>query len=116
MSTPEERRRHPRLTLQERAVVHRSRRGDDSPFPQALYGNTLDVSPAGMQLVLKQALLPGEPVDVVVHVQGHKDLFHLSGETRWIAPVSSDKTYRLGIEIDGKRSRDYGAWQQVFAR
>lgn len=115
MTSPEERRRHTRLPLQERAVVHRSKRSDDSPFPQALYGNTLDVSPAGMQLVMKQALLPGESVDVVVHVSGHNELFHLTGETRWIAPLSSDKTYRMGIEIDGNRSRDYSAWQQVFA-
>jgi len=114
MAAPQERRRHPRLQREERAVVHRSRRDDDSPYPLALYGNTLDISASGMQLVMKQALLPGDAVEVVIHVQGHRELFHLSGETRWVAPIPGEKTYRMGVEIIETRSPDYAAWRELF--
>ena len=108
----EERRRHPRKTVHDRAVIHRQATAD--PAHSTLYCTTVDISAAGLQLKLKQALETGERIDIVIHVPGHKDSFHLRGETRWNASVKSDKSFLLGIEIEGEDSRDISAWRKLF--
>lgn len=109
-----ERRRHPRKTVQDRAVIHRQATPTD-PAHSTLYCTTVDISAAGLQLKLKQALEAGERIDIVIHVPGHKDSFHLRGETRWSAPVKQDKSFLLGIEIEeGEGSRDFSAWKKLF--
>ena len=110
----DERRRHERRVVQDRAVIHRQAVQD--PTHSTLYCTTVDISPAGLQLKLRQALEKGERIDIVIHVPGHKDSFHLRGETRWSASTSQDKTFLLGIEIDtGEHgSRDLSAWRKLF--
>lgn len=110
----DERRRHERRVVQDRAVIHRQAVQD--PTHSTLYCTTVDISPAGLQLKLRQALEKGERIDIVIHVPGHKDSFHLRGETRWSAPTSQDKTFLLGIEIDAgdEGSRDLSAWRKLF--
>lgn len=110
----DERRRYERRVVQDRAVIHRQAVQD--PTHSTLYCTTVDISPAGLQLKLRQALEKGERIDIVIHVPGHKDSFHLRGETRWSAPTSQDKTFLLGIEIDAGEdgSRDLSAWRKLF--
>jgi hypothetical protein len=111
----DERRKHERKPLRDRAVIHRQ--AVSEPAPATLYCTTVDISAAGLQLKLKQALDAGERIDIVIHVPGHKDSFHLRGETRWSAAVRQDKTFLLGIEIDtgDGQSRDLGAWKKLFS-
>jgi len=111
----DERRRHERKPLRDRAVIRRKAEGEIAPA--TLYCTTVDISAAGLQLKLKQALDAGERIDIVIHVPGHKDSFHLRGEARWSAPVGQDKSFLLGIEIDtGEgQSRDLSAWQKLFS-
>ena len=108
---PEERRRHPRKPVQDRAVLHR----DGEGAQPALYGTALDISVSGMRLKLKQALDAGERVTVVIHLEGHPGSFRLSGKARWSAPLRQEKSFLLGIEIDeANDSRDLSAWQELF--
>ena len=111
-----ERRRHERRPMEDRAVIHRQAVQD--PAHSTLYCTTVDISPAGLQLKLRQALDKGERIDIVIHVPGHKESFHLRGETRWSSPTRQDKTFLLGIEIDtGKtESHDLGAWRRIFGK
>jgi hypothetical protein len=111
----DERRRHERKPLRDRAVIHR--KAESETTPATLYCTTVDISAAGLQLKLKQALDAGERIDIVIHVPGHKDSFHLRGETRWSAAVRQDKSFLLGIEIDtgAGQSRDLGAWHKLFS-
>ena len=111
-----ERSRHERRTVQDRAVIHRQ--AEQDPAHSTLYCTTVDISPAGLQLKLRQALEKGERIDIVIHVPGHKDSFHLRGEARWSAPTRQDKTFLLGIEIDAgsTESRDLSAWRKIFGK
>lgn len=111
----DERRKHERKPVQDRAVIHRQAEPDANH--STLYCTTVDISAAGLQLKLKQALDAGEQIDIVIHVPGHKDSFHLRGQTRWSAPNRADKTFLLGIEIDSGagQSRDLGAWRKLFS-
>ena len=110
----DERRRYERRSMQDRAVVHRQAVQD--PTHSTLYCTTVDISPAGLQLKLRQALEKGERLDIVIHVPGHKESFHLRGETRWSSTTQHDKTFLLGIEIDAgeTQSRDISAWRKLF--
>ena len=109
---PEERRRHPRKPVLDRAVLHRESEGAHP----ALYGTALDISVSGMRLKLKQAIDAGERVTVVIHLEGHPGSFRLSGKARWSTPVRGDKSYLLGVELDdaGKEGDDLAAWQNLF--
>jgi c-di-GMP-binding flagellar brake protein YcgR len=112
----DERRRYARKTVQDRAVIHRQAVAD--PAHSTLYCTTVDISAAGLQLKLKQALEAGERIDIVIHVPGHKDSFHLRGEARWSTPVREGKSFLLGIQIDGEDvgSQDLSAWRKLFDR
>ena len=107
---PEERRRHPRKPVQDRAVLHR----DGEGAHPALYGTALDISPSGMRLKLKQALEVGERVTVVIHLDGYPGSFRLTGETRWSTAVHGDKSFLLGIELDGVQDAGLESWHKVF--
>lgn len=111
----DERRRHERKAVQDRAVIHRQAEALDVAH-STLYCTTVDISPAGLQLKLKQALDAGERIDIVIHVPGHKDSFHLRGEARWSTP-SRDKNFYLGIQIDegAGQSRDLSSWKKLFS-
>jgi hypothetical protein len=111
----DERRRQERKQVQDRAVIHRQAEALD-PAHSTLYCTTVDISAAGLQLKLKQALDAGERIDIVIHVPGHKDSFHLRGETRW-STASRDKNFFLGIQIDdgAGQSRDLSAWKKLFS-
>lgn len=111
----DERRGHRRKAMQDRAVIHRQAEELDTAN-STLYCTTVDISPAGLQLKLKQALAAGERIDIVIHVPGHKDSFHLRGEARWSAPAK-DKNFFLGIQIDegAEQSRDLSAWKKLFS-
>jgi len=111
----DERRKHERKPVQDRAVIHRQ--ADRDPAHSTVYCTTVDISPEGLQLKLKQALDAGERIDIVIHVPGHKDSFHLRGETLWSSPANHDKAFLLGIEIDSSAgvSRDLSAWRKLFS-
>lgn len=111
----DERRRYERRAVQDRAVIHRQA---EDPAHQTLYCTTVDISPAGLQLKLRQALEQGEHIDIVIHVPGHKETFHLRGETRWSSPTRQDKTFLLGIEIDSGATEhhDLSAWRRIFGK
>lgn len=84
------------------------------PAHATLYCTTVDISLAGLQLRLKQALAVGEPVELVVHVPGHPGSFRLRGETRWCAAAQGDKSYLLGIELAGVEDPEYEDWRNLF--
>lgn len=112
----DERRRYERRAVQDRAVIHRQAVQD--PTHSTLYCTTVDISPQGLQLKLRQALELGEQIDIVIHVPGHRESFHLRGETRWSSPTRQDKTFLLGIEIDPgtTETHDLSAWRKIFGK
>jgi|SRR5215469_5838520 len=106
----EERRRHPRKPVEQRAVVHH--RAETAPV--TLYCTTVDISLEGLQLRIRQALAAGEPVELVVHMAGHAGAFHLRGETRWCTPAGLDKSYLLGVQLTGMEEPELEDWRNLF--
>ena len=110
----DERRKYPRLRREEKAVIRRLEGLDPDAITSAIYCKTVDVSAAGMQLRLRSQLRPGEPVDIVINMEGYSGTFHLLGATKWCRPMSSEDGCVAGIElVDAERS-DFASWRQVF--
>ncbi|MBU6510647.1 MAG: PilZ domain-containing protein [Gammaproteobacteria bacterium] len=114
MNKPEDRRKYPRLRREERAVLHRADSGDDDPAVNVLYCKTVDISPTGLQVRAKQQLPPGEPVDVVISLEGYGDSFHLRGESRWCRPAEGTDEFLLGVELLPVEGSDLALWRRIF--
>ncbi len=108
----QERRRYARLRREERVILRKL--NDDDPPDAELYCSTVDISPSGLQVRLRKALLPGEPVDVVLQIEGYVNPFHLTGETKWCVPLRGENTYLAGVEIRATQNRDFTFWRRVF--
>ncbi|MHB8423542.1 MAG: PilZ domain-containing protein [Gammaproteobacteria bacterium] len=112
MAKLQERRKYARLRREERAVLRKL--NDDDPADAALYCATIDISPSGLQVRLSKELLPGEPVDVVLQMEGYVNPFHLTGETKWCVPLRGENTYLAGVEIKVTKDRDFVFWRRLF--
>lgn len=114
MTKPEERRKYPRLRREERVVLRWAGSDLEDPNSTVLYCKSVDISARGLQVRAKKELHPGEPVDVVINVEGYGDSFHLRGETRWCRPVSEEDAYLLGVEITDADGSDFASWRRIF--
>jgi len=111
-SNPEERRRHPRLRKEERAVIRQLNISGEDVTVSKYYCTTVDISPGGLQIQTKRAFPLGEQVEITINLEGQNGAFNLSGVTRWIAPSKSEPGYVLGIELINNNS--IGNWRKMF--
>jgi PilZ domain len=114
MAKPEERRKYPRLRKEEKAVIRRLDGQDEEAITTAIYCKTVDVSAAGMQLRLKPELKPGEPVDIIINMEGYSGTFHLLGATKWCRHLQGEDDCVAGIELMDAERSDFVSWRQVF--
>jgi len=112
MTNPEERRKHPRLRKEERAVIRQLNISGEDVTVSKYYCTTVDISPGGVQIQTKKAFPLGEQVEVTINLEGQNGAFNLSGVTRWIAPSKSEPGYVLGIELINNNSM--ANWRRLF--
>ncbi|MDE2090439.1 MAG: PilZ domain-containing protein [Gammaproteobacteria bacterium] len=114
MAKPDERRKYARLRREEKAVIRRLNGQDEEEITTAIYCKTVDVSAAGMQVRLKPELKPGEPVDIIINMEGYSGTFHLLGATKWCRHLQGEEECLVGIELMDAERSDFISWRQVF--
>ncbi len=112
MTNPEDRRRHPRLRKEERAVIRQLNISGEDVTVSKYYCTTVDISPGGLQIQTKKAFPLGEQVEITINLEGQAAAFNLSGVTRWIAPSKAEPGYVLGIELITNNS--ISNWKRMF--
>ena len=112
ISNPEDRRKHPRLRREERAVIRQLNISGEDVTVSKYYCTTVDISPSGLQIQTKRAFPLGEQVEITVNLEGHPAAFNLSGVTRWIAPSKDEPGYVLGIELI--TDNNISNWRRLF--
>jgi len=108
----DERRKHPRLRREERAVIRQLNISGEDVTVSKYYCTTVDISPGGVQIQTKRAFPLGEQVELTVNLEGHPSAFNLSGVTRWIAPSKGEPGYVLGIELI--TDNNISNWRRLF--
>ncbi len=112
MANPEERRKHPRLRREERAVIRQLNISGEDVTVSKYYCTTVDISPGGLQIQTKKPFPLGEQVEITINLEGQNGAFNLSGVTRWIAPSKDEPGYVLGIELINNNSM--AGWKRMF--
>ena len=112
MNNVEERRRHKRMSLEERAIV-RSYAEEESDRT-GFHFKIIDVSAGGMQIRLKHSYPVGDKLDIMAYMEGYGNSFHLIGEVKWLKALGSKEGYAIGIEIQDTRDQDITDWKRVF--
>ncbi|HET7923077.1 MAG TPA: PilZ domain-containing protein [Gammaproteobacteria bacterium] len=110
--TKEERRKHKRMTLEERAIV-RSYAEEESDRT-GFHCKIMDVSVGGMQIHLKHAYPVGEKLDIMAYMEGYGNSFHLVGQVKWSHTLHGKDGYAIGIQIEDTRDQDITDWKRVF--
>ena len=108
----DERRKHPRLRREERAVIRQLNISGEDVTVSKYYCTTVDISPGGVQIQTKRAFPLGEQVEITINLEGNPSPFNLSGVTRWIAPSSGEPGYVLGIELI--TDNNISNWRRLF--
>lgn len=108
----DDRRKHPRLRREERAVIRQLNISGEDVTVSKYYCTTVDISPGGVQIQTKRAFPLGEQVEITINLEGNPTPFNLSGVTRWIAPSSGEPGYVLGIELI--TDNNISNWRRLF--
>ena len=108
----DERRKHPRLRREERAVIRQLNISGEDVTVSKYYCTTVDISPGGVQIQTKRAFPLGEQVEITINLEGHPAAFNLSGVTRWIAPSKGEPGYVLGVELI--TDNNISNWRRLF--
>jgi Tfp pilus assembly protein PilZ len=111
-TNPEDRRRHPRLRREERAVIRQLNISGEDVTVSKYYCTTVDISPGGLQIQTKKPFPLGEQVEITINLEGQNNAFNLSGVTRWIAPSKDEPGYVLGIELINNNGM--AGWRRMF--
>jgi len=111
-TNPEDRRKHPRLRREERAVIRQLNISGEDVTVSKYYCTTVDISPGGLQIQTKKPFPLGEQVEITINLEGQNGAFNLSGVTRWIAPSKDEPGYVLGIELINNNSM--AGWRRMF--
>lgn len=112
MSKPEERRRHPRLRKEERAVIRMLNISGEDVTVSKYYCTTVDISPTGLQIRTRKVFPVGEQVEINLTLEGYETAFNLSGITRWISDSKDEPGYVIGIELITNNS--IANWRRLF--
>ena len=108
----DERRKHPRLRREERAVIRQLNISGEDVTVSKYYCTTIDISPGGLQIQTKKPFPLGEQVEISINLEGQNGAFNLSGVTRWIAPSKGEPGYVLGIELINNNG--ISGWKRMF--
>jgi hypothetical protein len=113
MTTPDNRRRHPRLMRQERLFIVLVAPGQAEELAgQTVYCATEDLSESGLKIRMQQPLPRGSHVDLWLKMGDHPGTFLLAAQVRWHQALSSGE-FMLGLELADRLGTDNERWRAV---
>lgn len=76
---------------------------------------TIDVSEAGMRILLAEAIEADRLFDICIELKDNPKRFLLTGETRWCHFDDALQAYEVGIQIYDGEGTDYDAWSSFLS-
>lgn len=115
MSSPEERRSVPRVLRDDNVVVTILA----APAQPELVGtvvscSTIDVSAAGLCLILPTAVAAGSRLGLEVEVTEHGTCYFLGGESMWSRAADVPGQYWVGVRLLDDQCFEMARWSRIF--
>jgi len=111
-----ERRRRPRLGLDERLFIQvLACDADPSLTNTTTRCRTRDASENGLCLQAERPIEPGCLLSLWVKVGARPGTFLMTGKSRWFRPDEDGGAYLVGVEIYPVEQEDTAAWRQMIA-
>ena len=105
--------RHPRLMREETLSVRPLSADHGAVRQDAIYCSTVDMSAAGLQVQLDNALPEGQLVDIWIAMLDDLGTYHLDGRVNWVRK-SDQGGVVAGIEVLDS-SENLRGWQDLFS-
>jgi hypothetical protein len=104
------------MRREERAIIHMLNVSGEEVTVSKFYGTTVAVTAGSVKLRTKTKFSLGANVEIILHVEGHRQAFNLSGV---IFGVEEDrvekKGYLVHIRLNQKNNdRDDVEWRRMF--
>lgn len=87
---------------------------DASDSPEVIITETIDVSRAGLRVLVNEYVEAGRFFDTCVDLADGARRYLLTCETRWCRFNEQIQSYELGIAIQDGEGTDYLEWSRLF--
>ncbi len=104
---------HPMKT-EEKAIIHTLNVGGEDVTVSKFYGTTVDLNAHSVKIRASKKLPLGMNVEVLLHVEGQRKPFYLSGVIKGLEESKTDAGYLIHISINQKQDDDTSLWKKIF--
>ena len=106
---------HPQtMKTEEKAIIHTLNVGGEDVTVSKFYGTTVDLNAHSVKIRARKKLPLGMNVEVLLHLEGHRKPFYLSGVTKGMEESKDDTGFIIHIAINQKQDNDTSLWKKIF--
>ena len=102
------------MKSEEKAIIHTLNVGGEDVTVSKFYGTTVDLTAHSVKIRASKKLPMGMNVEVLLHLEGHRKPFYLSGVITGIESSKSDPSFLIHISINQKQDGDTSLWKKIF--
>jgi hypothetical protein len=103
------------MRREERAIIHMLNVSGEEVTVSKFYGTTVAVTAGSVKLRTKTKFNPGANVEIILHIEGHRHAFNLSGVIAGVEENRVDKSgYLVNIRLNHKDDQDTAQWRRMF--
>ncbi len=102
------------MKSEEKAIIHTLNVGGEDVTVSKFYGTTVDLTAHSVRIRASKKLPMGMNVEVLLHLEGHRKPFYLSGVITGLENSKSDPGYLIHITINPKQDSDTSLWKKIF--
>lgn len=104
----------PSMKTEEKAIIHTLNVGGEDVTVSKFYGTTVDLTAHSVKIRARKKLPLGMNVEVLLHLEGHRKPFYLSGMIKGLEESKGDAGYIIHIAINQRQDSDTSLWQKIF--
>ena len=103
------------MRREERAIIHMLNVSGEEVTVSKFYGTTVAVTAGGVKLRTKSKFHVGANVEIILHVEGHRHAFNLSGVISGVEDNRVDGSgYLVHVRLNQKEDKDSAQWRRMF--
>lgn len=103
------------MKTEEKAIIHTLNVGGEDVTVSKFYGTTVDLTAHSVKIRTSRRLQLGMNVEVLLHLEGHRKPFYLSGVINGMEDSKSEPGYLIYITINNqKQDNDTSLWKKIF--
>lgn len=83
---------------------------------EKLYAESIDISPAGLQVVLDRFIEKDSRVEIWMVLLGNRQVFHLHGRVSWVEGRDEEgrERFHAGVQLLPVADSDFDRWLVLF--